>query len=424
MDPSVSFVAVASELHLRRAREVAGEAYLALEAEGVELQGSPEPVLRPEELLEAVSSPSDLKVVFVASGGTSRLLRGALAGIEALLWAHPGDNSLPSALSAREKLRASGAWASELLFSSPGEVPSEIKAEIRILRALKAFDEAEVLAICGEEKASELQEALEALLGRAPAIKRMGVRILMGQAEARVEEPSLSEAISTLKGITGEEVTPELEKGLIKSVQLANFISEKLLKDAKVPVITFDCFDIIREVGLAPCVVVGLLLERGITAVCEADPAALFLMAICHLVSGSPPWMANLARFDESSRTITLAHCTACPSLAASWPYRGTFLTHFESGRPVALDIWLRRAPVVLANLQVGNKKLVLARGRIRDSGLGEERLCRTQALVELEGDMQTFLAETGNHQIVSYADIYEELRRLGRRLGLEVVAT
>jgi len=78
----------------------------------------------------------------------------------------------------------------------------------------------------------------------------------------------------------------------------------------------------------------------------------------------------------------------------------------------------------VLANLQVGNKKLVLARGRIRDSGLGEERLCRTQALVELEGDMQTFLAETGNHQIVSYADIYEELRRLGRRLGLEVVAT
>jgi len=178
-----------------------------------------------------------------------------------------------------------------------------------------------------------------------------------------------------------------------------------------------------EELGVTPCVAVGLLLERGITAVCEADPAALVLMAACHVLSGEPPWMANLARFDRASNTLTLAHCTACPSLAASWPYRGAFLEHFESGKPAALDIWLRRGPIILANLQLGRRKLVLARGEVRDSGLGDERLCRTQALIELKGDLEAFLAETSNHHVICYADIYEELSRLGRRLGLEVVA-
>lgn len=421
---SVSFVAVASELHLARAREVAEQAYSTLRAEGLNVIGSPEPVLKPEELRKAVSVPADIKLVFVASGGTSRLMREALAGVEAILWAHLSDNSLPSALSAREKLRASGAWASEIVFSRPDKLPDELKAEIKAIRTIKAISEVTVIAVCSEEKALEIQGTLEELLGaKAPGIKRISVRALLGQAEARMERPSLSEAISTLKGITGEEVTPELEEGLIKSVQLANFISEKLLKGARTPIITFDCFDMIREVGLAPCVVVGLLLERGIVAVCEADPSALLLMAACYLLSGSPPWMANLARFNLEANTLLLAHCTACPSLAASWPYRGTFLPHFESGRPVALDIWLKRGSVVIANLQVGRRKLVLARGRVRDSGLGEERLCRTQALVELDCDIKAFLAEAGNHQILSYPDIYLELCRLGRKLGLEVVA-
>jgi len=422
---SVLFAAVASRLHVERAKRTSELAFSALKEEGVELKGSPEPILEAEELSRALAEQADLRVVFVASGGTSRLMSKALQGLEVLLWAHPSDNSLPSALSAREKLRASGGWRGEVVFSiGPDTLPDELRAEIRAARAARELGNLELLVIGGREVAERLARALSALLGEGrPGVRQLSPVKLMGLLEARAEPLSLSDAMAILKGITGEEVTKKLEEGLVKSVQMALLLEQEVSKLPGLPVVTFDCFSMIEELGLAPCVTVGLLLEHGITAVCEADPAALLLMAACRVLADTPAWMANLARFDREAGTITLAHCTACPSLAASWPYRGTFLPHFESGQPVALDIWLRRAPVVLANLQLGQRKLVLARGRVRDSGMGEEGLCRTQALVELEGDLDAFLRETGNHHVVCYEDIYDELARLGRRLGLEVLA-
>ena len=419
--PSVLFASVASSLHLERARKTSERAFSSLKLEDIELLGKPEPLLDARSLSEAISRRADLLVVFVASGGTSRILGEALRGREAIIWAHPNDNSLPSALSAREKLRAIGAWRGEVAFSPPDEVPRPVSSELACLRALMALREACVLAICDERKAKELEGALSGLLGDwKPRIEVMAPDELMKLAE-EAPRPSLSDAVATLKGIDVEQATPELEEGLVRSVQLAEALESWFCARPGRPVLTLDCFRLIEEVGLAPCVVLALLLERGITAVCEADPGALVLMAFCRFLTGSPAWMANLARFDTASRTITLAHCTACPSLSASWPYRGTLMAHFESGRPVALDVWLRRRPVLLANLQPGAKKLVLARGRVVDSGLGEEGLCRTQALVELEGDMEGFLDATGNHHVLCYEDILNELLRLGRRLGLDV---
>ena len=421
--PSVLFVSVASGLHLERARRTTREAFSALGREDVELVGSPKPFSDARSLSNALSRRADLLVVFVASGGTSRMLREALGGREAVLWAHPSDNSLPSALSAREKLRAVRAWRAELAFSAPHEVPRPVRSELACLRALAELREALVLAICDEGKAHELEEVLSNLLGPwRPQIDIMAPEELVELAEG-IPRPSLSDAVAALKGIDIEQATPELEEGLVRSVQLAEAIEAKLCRGPGKPVLTLDCFSLMGELGLAPCVILALLLERGVTAVCEADPGALVLMAFYHFLTGSQAWMANLARFDLTSKTITLAHCTACPSLSASWPYRGVLMSHFESGKPVALDIWLRRRPVLLANIQPGIKRLVLARGRLIDSGMGDEGLCRTQALVELEGDIEAFLDATSNHHVLCYEDISEELRRLGRKLGLEVIS-
>ena len=417
------FASVASGLHLERARETSLRAFTTMEGLGVKVIGSPEPLLTAEELSKALSGEADIKVVFVASGGTSRILREALKGREAWLWAHPHDNSLPSALSAREKLRSTGSWKCEIAFSSPDEVPDKIMAEVRALKALCELREAEVIAFCSEEKAGELEAVLSGLLGPwKPEVKRFDVtELLRALEEAR--PLSVSEAMSVLKGLDSESPTSELSLGFARGVQMALLIEERFLSGREKSIVTFDCFNVLEDLGMTPCVAIGLLLEHGITAVCEADPASLVLMALCHYLSGEPPWMANLASYDPASNTITLAHCTACPSLSSAWPYRGHFIEHFESGKPVALDVWLRRGPVVLASLQPGRKKLVLARGRVLDSGMGEEGMCRTQALVELKGNIRAFIEETGNHHVLTYSDIYEELARAGRRLGLEVVA-
>ena len=415
------FVSVASELHLEKAKKTSEKAFSALEPWDIELLGSPEPISDASSLPDALSRRADLLVVFIASGGTSRLLKEVLKDREAILWAHPNDNSLPSALSAREKLRAIGAWGGELAFSPPDEVPRQVSSEIACLKALAELGEARILAICGDEKASELEEALSNVLGPwRPEIEVMAPEDLSKLLE-EAPRPSLSDAVAALKGIDIEHATPELEEGLVKSVQLAEALEAKLYEGGRRPVLTIDCFSLIDELGLAPCVVLALLLEHGITAVCEADPGALVLMAFYHFLTGSQAWMANLARFDKTSNTVVLAHCTACPSLSASWPYRGMLTSHFESGRPVALDVWLRRRPVLLANLQPDMRRLVLTRGRLVDSGMGDEGLCRTQALIELEGDIGAFLEATGNHHVLCYEDMSDELARLGRRLGLEV---
>ncbi|RLI07212.1 hypothetical protein DRO32_04260 [Candidatus Bathyarchaeota archaeon] len=421
--PSLVFASVASELHVGRAREISRRAFATLNSLEAEVSGSPEPIEEPGELEEALSVDADLKVVFVASGGTSRLLSEALAGLHVFLWAHPEDNSLPSALSAREKMRSSGSWRGELVFSSPDEVPEKLSAELRAVNALRELEEAEIIAFCSASRAREIEEALGSILGDGrPRVRRMGTEVLLRAVQEARRPTTVGEATSMLSGLAFEEHGRELEEGLVKGLRIASFV-EEMASGGRRTVVTFDCFGLLEDLGLTPCVAVGYLLDHGITAVCEADPSCLILMPLCHALSGQPPWMANLARFSLEDRTLVLAHCTACPSLAPSWPYRGHLMRHFESGRPLALDVWLRRGPVVLASLQVGRKKLVLARGTVRDSGLGEEGLCRTQALVELEGDVEAFLAETGNHHVLTYSDIYDELARAGRRLGLEVAA-
>ena len=422
VEPSILFASVASRLHIKKARENSLKAYTVLKGLGAEVLGSPEPLLTAEDLLKALSQEADLRVVFVASGGTSRLLSRALPGQRALLWAHPHDNSLPSALSAREKLRSAGAWEAEIAFSSPDEVPKKIAAELKAVRILKGLSGSRVLAFCPEEKAAEIETVLSGLLGPGIEVEREDISGLL-EALERSRGLSVSDALSVMKGLEPETPDPELSLGFARAIQMALLIEERFVRDRGRDIITFDCFGLLDELGMTPCVAVGLLLEHGITAVCEADPACILLMALCHRLSGEPPWMANLAGYDEGTRTILLAHCTACPALSSAWPYRGHFTPHFESGRPVALDIWLRRGPVVLASLQPGVRKMVLARGFVRDSGMGEEGMCRTQALVELHGDIRAFLAETGNHHVMTYSDIYDELARAGRRLGLDVVA-
>ena len=162
--PSLVFASVASELHVGRAREISRRAFATLNSLEAEVSGSPEPIEEPGELEEALSVDADLKVVFVASGGTSRLLSEALAGLHVFLWAHPEDNSLPSALSAREKMRSSGSWRGELVFSSPDEVPEKLSAELRAISALRELGEAEIIAFCSASRAREIEEALGSIL--------------------------------------------------------------------------------------------------------------------------------------------------------------------------------------------------------------------------------------------------------------------
>jgi L-fucose isomerase-like protein len=121
--------------------------------------------------------------------------------------------------------------------------------------------------------------------------------------------------------------------------------------------------------------------------------------------------MANPARIDAKSNSLTLAHCTVVRDLTTGYHIR----SHFETGKGVALQGELAPGPVTL--LRLGGKdlrSLWIAEGEIlRPLGGNSEELCRTQATVKLsKGHVGELLRRPlGNHIVLvqgSHADRLE----------------
>jgi len=56
---------------------------------------------------------------------------------------------------------------------------------------------------------------------------------------------------------------------------------------------------------------------------------------------------------------------------------------------------------------------------------MGNDNLCRTQAIIQINGDLNKWLdSSLGNHQIIVYGDITEKLKTFCRLTDIEVIET
>jgi len=192
---------------------------------------------------------------------------------------------------------------------------------------------------------------------------------------------------------------------------------EELVGEHRLDAVTVRCFDLLAH-GLTACLGVSRLNDAGIPTGCEGDlPAALTLMTAERLTS-RPAWMANPARLNVAANSVTLAHCTV-PGQMLEERRPMTIRTHMESGQGAALEGNLRKGLVTLLRFSSTADSLLIAPAELESSGGDEPDMCRTRALLRLEGSVLQWLEQSpGNHQIMIYGhhqDMLMDFCRLGR---------
>ncbi len=207
---------------------------------------------------------------------------------------------------------------------------------------------------------------------------------------------------------------------LRESLRLYVSIKE-LIEDYNLDAITMECFEIIREIKVSPCLPLAILNSEGIPAACEGDMPSLLTMMIISYCLGEKSFMANVAGVYESSSRILFTHCTAPLTMSCG----GVVLKkHFESGLSVAPSIRFRRGVVTITKLSPKLNKIFIYRGEVVDGEAKAEMHCRNQMLVKLDDKaIESIVSgEAGNHHIVLYGDRVECLKLAAQVLGLEYI--
>lgn len=415
--PLVLLIPIASWAHRERATEPSKRARELLEEAGLKVFGPQKPITKFEEAPKTTER-FDVTVAFVASGGTAELAAHLVKTRKALIWAYHENNSLPSALSAREKLVAEQVWRGQILYNNLTYAPKEIVAEAQATRLLRNLNGAKIGLVGDEEDLMAFHSDIE-ILKAVFGVETVLVSIDRLKEEWTKVPEGEGEKIVTTHLAKFEAFEPS-KRDLIKAARLYIAL-EQIVKEDKLDVITFECFRFLKRTGTLPCIAFALLNDEGVNAACEADLRAATLMLIFRLLTGKPSWIANLVQVDPKLETITLAHCTAATLLAE--PGRNVILrSHFESGQSASLDVPLKRNFATLVNLQTKPTKLTVTTGEIIDSQMGQLTICRTQAKIKPAGKIETLIDQTGNHQVLAYGDLADFFLKLADKTGITAV--
>ncbi len=304
-------------------------------------------------------------VIVPATGGTERLMVKLIESTDrpVMIWALPGNNSLPAAL----------------------EVYSVYRNRVKL--------------VYSPMTPSVLSEIT----------RFMGICRLMGSVRIGVIGGISDWIISSGKEDAERLGFEVLEFDLKDNVY--DYVKE-LVRRHELSAVTVKCFDLIER-GKTACLDISRLNDEGIVAGCEGDIGAVVTMLILSQISGSPCWMANTCRIGS---TITFAHCTVPLKMTE----RHEITTHAESGVGMAVKGYMRRGIVTIA--RYGRGRMLVGVGRIIRN-LNERDLCRTQIEIEPFFDVGEFLERTlGNHVAITYGDIRSDLSYFCKLKGVEFV--
>jgi L-fucose isomerase-like protein len=133
------------------------------------------------------------------------------------------------------------------------------------------------------------------------------------------QDPCYGEKEKTLKAASHWEAVPE--RALDQLIRLGVTL-DQLVLEAGLDAMAIRCWtEMQQQLGISPCVVMGVLNETGLAAACEVDIGNAVVMKALHLASGKPvgllDWNNNYG--DEDDKCI-LFHCGPLPSSLMKGP--------------------------------------------------------------------------------------------------------
>ena len=194
----------------------------------------------------------------------------------------------------------------------------------------------------------------------------------------------------------------------------------KIIEKYKLNALSIRCFDLLNH-NYTSCMALSYLNDNGIVAGCEGDLHATFSMMIASYITALPSWMANPSSINFEDNSITFAHCSTPLKLLV--PETIELNTHMESGLSVAVEGELPAGEVTIFRTGGNFDKMLLTTGRLIKSNMGDPNLCRTQAIITLDGKLSKWLENSlGNHQVIVFSDISGKLKTFCRLTNIELI--
>lgn len=361
-------------------------------------------------------------IIVVATGGTERIIKTIARTFKKpiLLIAHPYSNSLASSIEAYASLNEDKI-AIKLLYSNlDKEILNDIKRFINVCKAVYKIGHSKLGQIGAPSPwilTSKSPELIKNRLGTD--IIRLEVADLFENI-SKIRNDDVKNIVNKIKEMFGEIVEPKDEE-LIEAVKIY-FALKDISSKNELSAITLRCFDLIAH-DVTGCIGISLSNDNGLVAGCEADIDAALTMMILNALTNEPVWIANIARVNTKENTITLAHCTIATKMLENTK-KSALRSHFESGKSVSIQGPLKRSEITLARLGGKNlDKMTIATGKIIRTDFQDPLLCRTQAEIKLNGDVQKFIMSAlGNHQVLAYGNLTQELLDFCRFKNIEPI--
>jgi L-fucose isomerase-like protein len=348
--------------------------------------------------VDEVKKPSGdgLAVILVLTGGVERDVLKAAAQLPSplILWAHPGQNSLPASLEILARIRRDGGEGKILFGQAPRIVP-ELRLELMLSRAWNALRFSRV-GLIGEPSewliASDVDPAF--LKGRL-AVDLISVDIQELMNRIRVADVPRKEVTAFTRGaesVLGPK-PDEVREAIAVYRGLRSLVDEHRLSACSV-----RCFDLVTDMHTTGCYALSRLNDEGIAAGCEGDLQTLFSLYIAALLSERVAFMGNIASVDPEARRVGLAHCMCPLSMAMHY----SVYSHFESGLGVGISGTFPEGEYTLFRL--GGERLdhlFVREGELESTEFRSD-LCRTQLQLHVRESVDEMLENPlGNHHIL-----------------------
>jgi len=229
---------------------------------------------------------------------------------------------------------------------------------------------------------------------------------------------------STLKMITNwKSIYKNIfvdDESLVQSAKVYLAL-KNLANEFQLNLLTVRCFDLLAY-NYTACMGISLCNDDGITSGCEGDIPATFTMMVAQLLSGRAVWMANPSSVNKQKNEIVFAHCTV-PVTFLKNQNEAELTTHMESGKSTALRGELKKSQVTILRLGSSFDKMIAVKGQIVESDMKDDNLCRTQAIIKIEGNVEEWIENSlGNHQVICYGDVVPAITSFCEYTGIELV--
>lgn len=346
-------------------------------------------------------------LLLLAGGGVENLAETVITQSKkpVLLWSHAENNALAAAL--------------EIVGTYQGRYPLQMVygnyAEQRVQDKITTF--ARVVSLMQQMKGIKIglfgSPSDWLLLSRQSNIEPFGMlfkhfetAIITSEMKKIADQVAIHFGNQSLSRTDSTQIIPD---DIITSLK-AYLALKSIVKTHKLDAFTLRCFDLLKD-NYTACLALNFFNDEGIPAACEGDKQALVAMIMAHHLTGKPAWMANPSSLDLENKRIRFAHCTVPLSLLnKDKPI--TLKTHMESDISVAIEGSLQNREVTVFRLDKNYERMVAFTGDIIGENEHNPHLCRTQSLVQVDFEIETWLKQSaGNHQVIVYGNILPELK-------------